>query len=54
MINQETIEAMRDWIRACERGDLEEEDIEELCEEEILEGVSRHYSGGIKEFIRGL
>lgn len=50
----EQILAMREWIKDCQWGDMSEEDIDELSDEEIIRGVNKHYDGGTWEFLRAL
>lgn len=45
------IHEMRSWIKDCSWPDIDEDDVDEMDEQEILEGVERHYSGGIDQFI---
>ncbi|NDJ26246.1 hypothetical protein GS682_32720 [Nostoc sp. B(2019)] len=42
----------KEWIKEClPWRDLScSEEVEELTEQEIVKGIKRHYSGGIKQF----
>lgn len=53
-IPADVIGEMRAWIADCVWGDLEPGEIDELSDREILQGVRRHYSGGVEEFLRAL
>ena len=47
------IKHMRDWVKDCSWGEqFEEHEIDELSDIQILQGVQRHYEGGIKQFIQ--
>lgn len=43
---------MREWLADCEWPDMDEEAIGELEDHEIISAVSRHYDGGLTEFVR--
>lgn len=43
---------MRDWVKDCQWGDIEEEDVDNMSDEELIRGVNANYSGGINEFVR--
>lgn len=49
---EDVIQAMREWVRDCEWGDVDEDDIEDLDDLTIVRGVDRHYEGGILGFIQ--
>ncbi len=51
LTDKAAITAMRDWIKDCPWGDMEESDIDELSDIEVIRGVANHYSGGVKEFL---
>jgi hypothetical protein len=38
------------WIRDCSWRD-EAEDLEDLTDEEVMQGIDRHYEGGWTQFI---
>jgi hypothetical protein len=40
-----------DWFKDCVWADYEEDDFDELSIVQVLRGVSKHYSGGIAQFI---
>lgn len=42
----------RDWIKDCCPcwRDLDSEDVDELTDDEVTQGVKRHFAGGISEF----
>ena len=48
-ITKEVIQGMRDWVSYCTW--LDSDEIETLTDDEIVEGVERHYSGGVKGFV---
>lgn len=52
-INQrsELVNEMRGWIKDCQWGDLEEDEVDSLTDEELIRGICRNYSGGINQFI---
>jgi hypothetical protein len=50
-MTQEQIAAAKAWILDCQWGDLEEEDISELSDTEVINGIARNYDGGIEGFI---
>lgn len=51
-ISPETVKQMRDWIKDCQWGDLEPEDIDEMSDQGIINGVKKHYEGGLQQFIK--
>jgi hypothetical protein len=50
-MTQEQIAAAKAWILDCQWEDLDEEDIPELSDTEVINGIARNYDGGIKGFI---
>ncbi|MEH1785522.1 MAG: peptide ABC transporter substrate-binding protein [Nostoc sp.] len=59
MTNQKPMEELtpnqlleaRNWIKdCCPWGDLQEEQVDELTDEEVTAGIARHFEGGISEF----
>jgi hypothetical protein len=50
----EQIAAMREWVADCSWGDMDEESLAELTDEQIIRGVNKHYDGGIREFLRAI
>ena len=50
-MTQEQIAAAKAWILDCQWGDLEEEDVPELSDTEVINGIARNYAGGIDQFI---
>lgn len=48
----ELIKAAKEWIKDCQWGDLDSDDVDELSDVEVENGVNRHYDGGIKQFIK--
>lgn len=50
----EAMEEMRDWVKDCQWGDITEEDIDEMSDEEIIKGIKKHYSGGLKGFLQSI
>jgi hypothetical protein len=47
----EVLAEMRAWIGDCVWSDLDQDDIAELTDRQIINGVRRHYSGGVHQFI---
>lgn len=45
------IKAMREWIADCEWPDLSASDIKKLSPTQVLIGVKRNYSGGLRAFL---
>ncbi|RCJ34614.1 hypothetical protein A6769_22050 [Nostoc punctiforme NIES-2108] len=59
MTNQKPMEELtpnqlleaRNWIKDCSPwGDLQEEQVDELTDDEVTAGIARHFEGGISEF----
>jgi hypothetical protein len=50
-MTRQQIEDAKAWILDCQWGDLEEEDISELSDTEVINGIARNYDGGIDQFI---
>lgn len=46
-ITPEHIKNMREWVEDCQWADS----IEDLTDTEIVNGVERHYCGGVSQFI---
>ncbi len=41
----------RDWIKdCCPWGDLDEEEVDRLTDDEVTAVIARHFEGGISEF----
>ncbi len=41
----------RNWIKdCCPWGDLDEEEVDTLTDDEVTTGIVRHFEGGISEF----
>ena len=53
-ISPEMIDAMKEWISDCQWSDLDDSEIDELSDQEVLNGVKKHYDGGVKQFIKDL
>lgn len=51
-ISPEIIQSMREWIKDNQWGDLDDDEIDELSDQEIINGVKRHYEGGVNQFIK--
>ncbi|SRR6266404_780869 len=52
-ITPEIIHNMRSWIKDCQWEDIgDESDVDELSVSEILQGVQKHYDGGVEGFIK--
>jgi hypothetical protein len=49
-VTQAQINEARSWIRDCSWLD-EAEDLEDLTDEEVRQGIDRHYDGGWTQFI---
>ena len=46
------INCARDWIKDCTWRDInDEEEIDGMSDEEIIDGIKRHYAGGLRAFI---
>jgi hypothetical protein len=45
------IRAAREWVKDCEWGDLEPEDVDRLTRRLLVRGVERHYEGGWLQFV---
>lgn len=41
----------RDWISDCLWGEMDEEDVIDLTNEQVRRGVERHYHGGWTSFL---
>ncbi|MBN3959240.1 peptide ABC transporter substrate-binding protein [Nostoc sp. NMS8] len=59
MTNQKLMEELtaeqlleaRNWIKdCCPWGDLDEEEVDTLTDDEVTTGIVRHFEGGISEF----
>ena len=50
-IESHHIEEARDHISDCQWADLEDDDIKNLTDSEIINGISKHYSGGWPQFL---
>jgi hypothetical protein len=51
MLNPRELKEAREWIAECQWRDIDsEEDVEELSDEEITEGIAKHFDGGIESF----
>ncbi len=48
------LHAMREWISDCQWRELDAADVGELTDAEVIEGVRRHYDGGITAFMRSI
>jgi len=46
-----TIKAMRDWIADCSWPDLPPEEVPDLTDDEVIQGVRQHYDGGLEAFL---
>jgi hypothetical protein len=44
------LDEARAWIADCEWADLSPEDIDDLSDDAIVDGVERHYEGGWAQF----
>lgn len=50
--NSHIIKAAREWVKDCQWQDVcEPGDVDEMSDIEILQGVNKHYEGGIRQFI---
>jgi hypothetical protein len=54
MENQkELLKEARDWIKDCSFSDIEDdEQVDEMTDEQIWKGISKHYGGGIAQFMK--
>ena len=50
-VTPDQIAAMREWVADCSWGDMDEESLAELTDEQIIRGVNKHYDGGIRAFL---
>ena len=51
--NPEVIKQMREWVKDCQWREVEDEsDIDDMTDLQIIQGVQRHYDGGVRAFIR--
>jgi hypothetical protein len=42
----------REWVKDCAWADVEEdEDVDDMSNEEIVDGIERHYDGGWDQFV---
>jgi hypothetical protein len=44
--------AARDWIADCWWADLDSDDVDELTDREVIDGIRYHYAGGWPAFVR--
>jgi hypothetical protein len=51
IMTRQQIEDAKSWILDCEWGDLDAEDVPELSDTEVINGIARNYGGGIDQFI---
>lgn len=53
MLNNYQLQLAREWIKECLPSfiDLEEDDVDQLTDQQIVNGIKRHYAGGLAEFI---
>lgn len=51
MDEKELIHQMREWIADCQWQDLDSDSISDLSDKEIIDGISRNYSGGVEQFV---
>lgn len=56
VVRPDTVEEMRGWISDVGWGDQEEDPDfhERLSPEAVIGGVSKHYEGGVPEFLKGM
>jgi hypothetical protein len=54
VISSEQLSAMRDWVSECVWLDIEPEDVAELTERQIVQGIERHYVGGVEAFLEDM
>ena len=48
--SKEEIKDMRDWLKDVQWADLDSEEVDDLSDEEVLQGVNINYEGGLKNF----
>lgn len=49
-LSSEELQYARDWISECSWEDLDCEDIDELSDSEVVQGIEKHFCGGLKSF----
>lgn len=49
--NEKCLEEMRGWLLDCSWKDLTSEEVLDLTPQQIIEGVCRHYEGGMLSFM---
>jgi hypothetical protein len=50
-LTQKELELARDWIKSCDWGDIKcDEDVDELTDKQVENGVKKFYDGGIINF----
>lgn len=52
MPTTDQIAEMRGFVADCTWRDLDAGDVDQLTDDEIVEGVNRHYAGGTTQFIK--
>ena len=50
-IESHHIEEARNHIADCQWADMDDDDIKNLTDNQIIKGISRHYSGGWPQFL---
>jgi hypothetical protein len=49
-LTNEELHYARTWVAECDWADLDDEDVAELTDEEIVDGIEAHYEGGVEQF----
>ena len=53
ILSTQQLEWARDWIKDCSwREDFEPEEVDEMTDQDVIKGISKHYCGGLDEFKR--
>ena len=50
-MNKADIKEMREWLKDCIWGDMEESDFDEISDTKIIQGIKQHYEGGVEQFL---
>jgi hypothetical protein len=50
-LTKQMIEDARDWVSECEWADMDDDDLSELTDKQIIQGITRHFDGGWSGFL---
>lgn len=50
-LTEKQLSEARDWIKDCIWGDLDQDDVDDLSNEQIIKGIQDNYNGGLKQFV---